>query len=600
MAVTADGGQQLMARRSGPMAALQTLSEMPVLKQIGVMAGLALSVALGVWVVQWSRAPGYSVLYGNLAPREASEVVAGLERAGVPHRLDAQSGAVLVPGGDVHRARMALAAEGLPQSADLGFELLQREPEMGTSQFLEQARYQRALEVELGRSVATIHGVEKARVHLALPKASAFVRERKRVSASVLLNLYAGRSLEPSQVAAIANLVAASVPGMEVADVRVVDQKGRLLTASEQSRDAQVSQQEFDYARRLEGYYIKRIEDILSPILGPDGVRAQVVADVDFTRTEQTRESFGPDQAVLRSEQVAEESRAPGGLGSGIPGALSNTPPGTGVAPEQAAGPARGASGQGAAGAAEGRGPTAGQPGSAPGGAGGGATAGGQAAQGNLLSRRHTRNFEIDRTVSHTTLPTTTLKRLSVAVVLDDLRTPGEDGQVTRRSLKPEELDRFIGLVREAIGFNAERGDSVNVVNVPFTGGVAAEGYEEASVWQQSWVWEVGKQALGVGLVLVLVFGVLRPTMRRLASQAPVMAPPPALAGPRGASVRASEVGLDDDRLSLSEGQAGSPRIPGGVSKDRQVQQVESLRSLVGQDPKRVAQVVRNWISENE
>ncbi|MCU0937285.1 MAG: flagellar M-ring protein FliF [Gammaproteobacteria bacterium] len=598
MAVTADGGQQLMGRRSGPMAALQTLSEMPVLKQFGVMAGLALSVALGVWVVQWSRAPGYSVLYGNLAPREASEVVAGLERAGVPHRLDAQSGAVLVPGGDVHRARMALAAEGLPQSADLGFELLQREPEMGTSQFLEQARYQRALEVELARSIATIHGVEKARVHLALPKATAFVRERKRVSASVLLNLYAGRGLEPAQVAAIANLVAASVPGMEVADVRVVDQKGRLLTASEQSRDALVSQQEFDYARRLEGYYIKRIEDILSPILGPDGVRAQVVADVDFTRTEQTRESFGPDQAVLRSEQVAEESRAPGGLGSGIPGALSNTPPGTGVAPEQAAGPARGAPGPN--GAAEGRGPNAGQAGNAPGAAGGGATAGGAAAQGNLLSRRHTRNFEIDRTVSHTTLPTTTLKRLSVAVVLDDLRVPGEGGQVERRSLKPEELDRFTGLVREAIGFNAERGDSVNLVNVPFTGAVAVEGYEEASVWQQSWVWEVGKQALGVGLVLLLVFGVLRPTMRRLASQAPVMAPPPALTGPRGGSVRASEVGLEDDRLSLSDGQAGSPRIPGGVSKDRQLQQVESLRSLVGQDPKRVAQVVRNWISENE
>ncbi len=593
MAVTAEGGQQLMGRRGGPMAALQTLSAMPVLKQLGVMAGLALSVALGVWVVQWSRAPGYTVLYGNLAPKEATEVIAGLDRAGVPHRLDAQSGAVLVPGGDVHRARLALAAEGLPHSAELGFELLQREPEMGTSQFLEQARYQRALEVELARSVATINGVEKARVHLALPKASAFVRERKRVSASVLVNLFAGRSLEQSQVAAIANLVAASVPGMEVADVRVVDQKGRLLTAPEQSRDALLSQQEFDYARRLESYYIKRIEDILSPILGPDGVRAQVVADVDFTRTEQTRESFSPDQTALRSEQVAEESRAATGLGSGVPGALSNTPPGPGAAPEQAAGGGRPAS---PAPGAEARGQGA----AAPGGGGSLSTTGSTGPQGNVLSRRSTRNFEVDRTVSHTTLPTTTLKRLSVAVVLDDLRAPGEDGQVARRSLKPEELDRFTGLVREAIGFNAERGDSVNVVNIPFTAGAAAEAYEEPSVWQQSWVWDVGKQALGAGLVLLLVFGVLRPTMRKLASQAPVVVPPPALTGPRGQGLRGPDAGLEDDRLSLSDAEAGGPRIPGGVPKDRQLQQIESLRSLVNQDPKRVAQVVRNWIGENE
>lgn len=594
MAVTAEGGQQLIGRRAGPMAALQTLSAMPVLKQLGVMAGLALSVALGVWVVQWSRAPGYTLLYGNLAPKEASEVVAGLDRAGVPHRLDAQSGAVLVPGGDVHRARLALAAEGLPHSAELGFELLQREPEMGTSQFLEQARYQRALEVELARSVATINGVEKARVHLALPKASAFVRERKRVSASVLVNLYAGRSLEQPQVAAIANLVAASVPGMEVADVRVVDQKGRLLTAPEQSRDALLSQQEFDYARRLEGYYIKRIEDILSPILGPDGVRAQVVAEVDFTRTEQTRESFSPDQTALRSEQVAEESRAATGLGAGVPGALSNTPPGPGVAPEQAAGAGRPTAP--APGEARGQG----QAGAAPGAGGSISTTGTAGAQGNVLSRRFTRNFEVDRTVSHTTLPTTTLKRLSVAVVLDDLRTPGEDGQVARRPLKPEELDRFTSLVREAIGFNAQRGDSVNLVNVSFTGGVAAEAYEEPSVWQQSWVWDVGKQALGVGLVLLLVFGVLRPTMRRLASLAPVVVSPPALTGPRGAGTRAVDGGLEEDRLSLSDAQPGEARIPGAVSKDRQLLQVESLRSLVSQDPKRVAQVVRNWVSENE
>jgi flagellar M-ring protein FliF len=248
-----------------------------------------------------------------------------------------------------------------------------------------------------------------------------------------------------------------------------------------------------------------------------------------------------------------------------------------------------------AGGAAEARGQPAG--GTAPAGGRDPALSGAAGPPSNVTSRRYTRNFEVDRTVSHTTLPTATLKRLSVAVVLDDLRTPGEGGQASHRSLSPEELDRFTGLVKEAIGFNAERGDSVNLLNVPFTAGSAPEAFEDPPVWRESWVWDLGKQALGVGLVLLLVFGVLRPAMRRLASQAPALQTP-ALAGPR--SHLSGEGELADDRMSLSDAQGAVPRLASTAARERQAQQVESLRSLVTQDPKRVAQVVRHWIAENE
>lgn len=575
--MAAEGGHNVtVPRGGGPLAALQALAQLPMLRQLGVMVGIAASVALGVWVVKWAWSPGYTVLYASLSPKESSEVAAALQRVGVSHRLDAQGGTVLVPPEDLHRARISLAAEGLPQSGELGFETLSRPPDLGTSQFLEQARYQRALEVELGRSIATLTSVEKARVHLALPKQSAFVRERKRPSASVLVYLYPGRSLEEPQVTAVAHLVAASVAGMEASDVRVVDQKGRLLTTTEPSREALFTQQEFDHARRLEGYYIKRIEDILAPVLGPDGVRAQVVADVDFTRVEETRESYNPEQAALRSEQVAEEMRSGAGPAGGVPGSLSNTPPGAGSAPEQTAPrpPAQGGAGQ-----------------DAPAVAGGGVLPAGAPSS----SRRYTRNFEIDRTISHSTQPSATLRRLSVAVVLDDLRVPAEEGQPARRALSAEELDRFTGLVKEAIGFSTERGDSVNVVNVSFAAAGPDEAVDAPSPWQGSWLWALGRQALGVLAVLVLALGVLRPAMRRLTNLPPALATP-ALAGPSPRYVGAPD-GLTEDRLSLSAGEGDRAR---GPERQRVQQQTDSIRAFGTQDPKRVAQVVRNWIAEDE
>jgi len=545
--------QKVNVSQSKPNA-LEGLTRLPVFKQIGLMLGLAASVALGVGVVLWSQTPSYSLLYGNLDGRSTTEVVDALGRAQIAYRLDHRSGALMVPSGQVHEARLKLAAEGLPRGDNVGFEVLDKDPSFGTSQFLEQARYQRALEVELARSISAVNSVQTARVHLALPKQSVFVRNRKKSSASVLVHLYQGRTLEEGQVAAITHLVAASVPNLEPSGVKVVDQTGRMLTPSDESEDGALSRKQFELARRLEEDYIKRIEEILTPIVGAEGVKAQVSVELDFTRTEQTRETFNPDLPALRSEQILEEQGA-SPAAAGVPGALSNQPPPAGQAPEQAQQPAvAGTAGAGAL---------------------------------NNSRRRATRNYELDRTVSHTLMPAATVRRLSVAVVVDHHRTVGPEGTIERKALTPEELNRITALVKEAIGYDLQRGDSVNVTNVPFTSPLPAEPLPEPPLWEQAWLWDLGKQALGLGLVVFLVFAVLRPAARRLTSHAVVA---------RQASIRADGE-LVEDRLSLTGARLGTPQLPGGRAPQ---EHLTAVKSLAVEDPKRVAQVVRGWVSGDD
>ena len=550
-------GAQNAAVAQSRATALQGLMRLPVFKQLGLMIGLAASVAAGVGIVLWSQTPSYSLLYANLSAKDATEVVEVLRKADLPFRLDETTGALLVPSGKVHDARLKLAAEGLPRSTELGFEILEKDQGFGTSQFIERARYQRALEVELARSISKLNSVQSARVHLAIPKQSVFVRNRKKPSASVLLHLYAGRTLEEEQVAAVSHLVAASVPNLEPTGVKVVDQTGRMLSEPDQSDDAVLTGKQFDYTRRLEASYIKRIEDILAPIVGHDGVKAQVAAEVDFTRTEQTQESFEPDPKALRSEQIMVE---PGSntAAMGIPGALSNQPPVEGQAPEELP---------------EGQAP--------------GAQVGAPAAS-QSTRRKATRNFELDRTVSHTIKPAAQIQRLSVAVVVDDHRLPAKGGGVVRKSLTPEELDRITGLVKEAVGYSAERGDSVNVINVPFTEPLPAEPLPEPPIWEQAWLWDLLKQALGIAAVLVLVFAVLRPAMRRLTNHELTA---------RRLTVSGGAAGdLAGDRYRLTGAQGGLPQLPPGMGAN---EQASTVRSMVTEDPKRVAQVVRNWMSDD-
>lgn len=556
--------------------AAQGFFRLPVVRQVGLMLGLAASVAIGMAVVLWSREPGYGLLYGNLADKDLAEVVGMLQRDQVPYRIDDASGALLVPSSELRTVRMKLAAAGLPKGSEVGLELLQGEQQLGTSQFMEQARYQHAIEVELARSIASLRNVQAARVHLALPKPSVFVRRTDQPSASVVLELRAGSQLDEGEVAAVVHLVAASVPGLNPAQVTVVDQHGRLLTAPAEAGELGLSAGQFDQTRKLEETYVRRIESLLAPVVGYGGVRAQVKADIDFTRQEATEENYVPDPVAIRSEQLVEEA---GGDGAGgVPGALSNQPPETGRVDPQAQAPATGqGSGDGAAAAA------------AIQGAAEGAAAATTAAQDRLRSRQSTRNYELNRTLKHTRDGGGRLRRLSVAVVVDDRLLPDAEGVVRPVPLSDAELARLTALVKDAVGFDEARGDRVSVINQAFVkpGPVAPTA---EPLWEQPWVMDLGKLLLAALALLFLVFGVLRPVLSRLVERGTgpaAPAPAPALALPGAAREP------EEDRLALSRAppvpQLGAPAAP---ARDA----LERARTVVAEDPARVAQVVKAWV----
>src|SRR3990167_2217414 len=326
---------------------LENLADMSMLRQIGLLVGLAASVAIGFAVVLWSQQPDYRPLYGSLDGLDAAQVMETLTAADIKYTVEPNSGALLVRSEDLARARMRLAAAGVaPTDNSVGFEILDREQGLGTSQFMEATRYRRGLEGELARTVSSLNNVKGARVHLAIPKSSVFVRDERKPSASVLVELYPGRGLEPSQVMAIVNLVASSVPEMDKAQVTVVDQKGTLLSDIQEMSELTMAGKQFDYSRRMESLFTQRVHNILQPVLGSGRYKAEVSADVDFSAVESTSEMFNPDQPALRSEQSVNEQRTSSLPPQGVPGARAPPPPG----PPPRAGPGRGGASRGRAG----------------------------------------------------------------------------------------------------------------------------------------------------------------------------------------------------------------------------------------------------------
>ena len=524
--------------------------QLPVVRQLGLLLGLAASIAIGVAVVLWSQTPTFTLLYSNVTGQDAQAMAEVLKRNGIEFRLDPDSGAIMVEAGKSNEAKLKLAAENLPRSSGEGFEILDKEQGFGSSAFLQTVRYQRAREGELARTIKSIAAVENARVHLALPKESAFVRNRKKPSASVMVRLAPGRRLEKEQIAAITHLVASSVPSLEASQVTLVDDRGRLLSADDERNDLAMSASEFEYTRKLEQNYITRIEHLLAPLVGMNGVRAQVNADLDFTRTELTQEQFNPDLPALRSEQQIEEQSKGVQREGGVPGALTNEPPGQAVAPEQAV----------AAGSEETRvieGPS-------------------------KSKKRLLRNYELDKTISHTRYSTGKIRRLSVAVVLDVKSGKDEEGNPIEVPYSDEELARFTALVKEAVGFNALRGDSVKVINAAFLPGEEMAELPDIPVWEQSWFWSVLRQLAAAAIVVLLVFGLLRPIMRSLANQ-----PKPIVVNEAGEEI-------PEDQLTLS-GEGGGGRLPKPTTYEDNLNMAKSLAS---QEPKRVAQVVKTWLED--
>ncbi|MCH8135500.1 MAG: flagellar M-ring protein FliF [Proteobacteria bacterium] len=524
--------------------------KIPAVRQIMLLIGVAGSVAAGVAIVLWSQAPEYSRLYSDLDGADAAQVVEALRAAEIDFKLNADTGSVMVAKSRLHDARLELASQGLPQGTAVGMESLKEQSSFGQSQFHETAMYQHALEAELARTISYIAAVRDARVHLALPRQSAFMRDRKAASASVMLNLYRGRELESDQVASIVHLVASSVPNLLASNITLIDQQGRLLSSGERAENDAATMNQFKFAERLEQNYKRRIEDLLSPLLGPGRVRAEVVVDMDFTVTEETRESYDPGRSVLISESVSSNQRkGSGAAAQGIPGALSNQPPETGGA--------------------------------------GSADATGADASTAVIdsSSSSTRNFEVDRTVSHTRPQSGTIRRLSIAVLVDDT-PPSVAEDATPQSLTDADIERFTALIKEAVGFNETRGDTIVVINAPFQPIPEVAPAEPPKIWEQPIFVNSLKQILGVVLVLALAFGLVRPMLRSLlATNAATTA---RIAGTAGAgALMLAGAG------QMSPGSAAM-QLPNYDEK------VAAAKNITGHDPAKVAQIVKKWVGASQ
>ena len=527
--------------------------------QLGALLVVATALTLGVGLIVWTMQPEFVPVSEQGGREDALQIIEVLETSNVEYKLDASTGLVLVPKDQAAQVQLTLAASGLnTKNQAMGLELLQQDSALGTSHFTESARYQHALETELSRTISSMRNVESARVHLAIPKQSVFIRDREQASASIMVKPKPGRSIEEEQVNAVINLVASSIPYLESSQVTVVDQWGRLLSTGDDSTSG-ATRDQYQYARKLEKLYSERIESLLTPIVGKGRVRAIVTADLDFSINEQTQESFEPDAAQLRSEQVDTQVNR-GGKAIGVPGALTNQPPGNGVTDPDVEG-------------------------------------GANNEQTTNESASSVKNYELDKTITHIKQVPGSVQRLSAAVIIDDKLELNEAGEPVRTPLSEEELAEYTRLAQEAVGFSEQRGDSVVVFNRSFKPVEELLPIEPLPIWQQSWVWNMVRQVL-VGLsVLLLVMLVLRPAVKRL-----VPASDPLVLTSDAQETELDEDGNPVNKASAKEGAAGEgmrdalsleppPVVYGDI--------LDMARTLAADDPKRVAKVVKDWVTED-
>ena len=549
--------------------ALSRLSnQQKILLMVAIAAVIAIVVASSTWIKQ----ADYRVLFSNISERDGGAVIAALEQLNVPYQFSDSGGAILVPGTRVHDVRLRLATQGLPKGGGVGFELMENQ-KFGISQFAEQVNYQRGLEGELARTIQSIGAVQAARVHLAIPKPTVFVREELKPSASVLLNLYAGRLLDPSQIAGIQNLVAASVPNLSVSSVTLIDQNGTMLSQLKSAlMDTGLDPSQIKYVQEIEAGAIKRIDDILTPIVGPGNVRVQVAADVDFSQNEQTAETHRPNTTppdiAIRSQQTSESAGAtPSALG--VPGALSNQPPVPATAPlTQPAVP-----GAGTAGVA----PGPALPGQLN-------AAGVQAPIASVAQPINTRkdstiNYEVDKTIRHTKQSVGTIKRLSAAIVINHRK----DAKGVTKPLADTEIKQINELVKEAMGFNKDRGDTVSVANAPFT--ATDQNDSGIPLWKDpenvSLFKELFKYVAIAAILAYLLLKIVIPL-----SKAMLETPPRPQNRPLGGNINVVD---EDEQLEEQMNSAAK-------SLERKLDQA---RDLAQQDPKVVANIIKDWTGSN-
>lgn len=543
-----------------PKTRIDQFSELPTEKKLGLMVAAAAIIAIIVGAWMWSQTPDYRVLYSNISDQDGGEIVSTLQQMNVPFKFAQGGGSILIPGNQIHEVRLRLASQGLPKGGLAGFELMENQ-KFGSSQFLEQINYQRALEGELARSVQSLSAVQSARVHLALTKPSVFARERQQPSASVLLNLFSGRLLSEEQVSAVVHLVSSSVPNLPVKNVTVVDQNGNLLsTQSDDKTEKGLDASQLHYLKELEDGYTNRIETILSPITGSSNVRAQVTADVDFSRIERAEEIYRPNNsetepASIRSQQSTESLSTNSFIEGGIPGALTNRPPEPDNAPIEFD---------------EDGEEVVNEPAEIP------------------TDRRteSTINYEVDKTVLHTRQSIGGIKRLSAAVVVNYRAHTDEEGNITHEPLTADEIAKINDLVKDAMGFNEARGDTLTVSNNLFN--LAGEDMIDIPLWQDPdmilLAKEIGKQLLIATIVLFFLLKVLRPFLRNLTQLTTPVAALPLAEG------EAAALGVDESGNQIEH----KSRPPSAYLRN-----LETAKQLAAEEPAIVANVVKDWVSGN-
>ncbi|SFU44924.1 flagellar M-ring protein FliF [Nitrosomonas eutropha] len=543
--------QEEIQQEKKAFSQLDKIKQLPTQKKLGLMVAAAAVIALiaGTWL--WSQTPDYRVLYANLSEQEGGAIIDALQKMNVPYQFSESGGSILIPVNQVHEIRLRLAGQGLPKGNLSGFEILENQ-KFGSSQFLEQVNYQRALEGELARSIQSLSAVQGARVHLAIARPSVFARERQQPSVSVLLNLHHGRMLNPEQVSAIVHLVSSSIPDLPVKNVTVVDQQGNLLSGQKENQmETGLDPGQLKYVQDMEQNFVRRIEAILTPVTGQDNVHAQVTADVDFSRIERSEETYRPnnnpaESAAVRSQQQSESVSISQPEG-GVPGALSNRPPAPAQAPVESK---------------ESQEETA------------------QTTPSDTR-KESTTNYEVDKTISHIRQPTGQINRLSAAVVINYHTRMNEEGNPINEPLTGEEIEKITALVKQAIGFSETRGDTLTITSSQFR--LKEDALEEPPLWKDPdtvlLAKDIGKQLLIAAIVLFFLQKIFRPFLKNLLPPPPP-APVPALTA-RDNSEQ-DETVIDTIRVMTLE------------------QNLEKARLLAANEPAIVANVVKGWVSGNE
>ncbi|MDR3158170.1 MAG: flagellar M-ring protein FliF [Zoogloeaceae bacterium] len=592
--ITADAAEMAGAAASSPgstdaLARLrESLGRLNSQQKLMLAVAVAAIVAILAGAYLWTRQPDYRVLFANFSEKDGGAIIDALAQANVPYRYSENGAAILVPAAQVHDARLRLASQGLPRGGSIGFELMENQ-KFGSSQFAEQVNYQRALQGELERTIESISAVQSARVHLAIPKPSVFVREEQKPTASVLLHLFPGRSLDAAQVAGVSHLIASSVPQLPLTNVNIVDQNGNLISQlRDKFTEAGLDSNQLKYVREVENSIIERIQNILTPVLGEGNYRAQVAADLDFSHVEQTAETFGPnanrDAASIRSEQVSESANLNQPPPGGIPGALTNQPPVPATAPlsQPAVTPPAGEAGGPAVTpqTPNPRDPNRGQ-----------VDAAGVYAPLNPVSpplatqKGVTTNYEVDKTIRYTRQSAGAVRRLTAAVVVNYRMIKDKSGAEKPGPLPEEEIEKIRNLAREAMGYNEARGDSLSIANVSFTAEAQAEG-AGIPLWKDPETiargMDILKYVVIAGILFAIYFVMLRPVLR-------AMRPP---------EDKAESAADGKDESAASEFRADGGE---GVSEELNsfAAKVDKAKELAQGDPKVVANMIKDWMGLN-